>query len=628
MGVQRDMRDRSLSARKNGVLAEQVKLLVQTEQRLYRTRNELDRQLSRIRMLGDFALQSYGLESPAEIIGRAARVLLASFDLDEVTTALLDRGAEEVQVTRLSSTGKEVRRSEDVEVGRIDVACRVARPFLVTVDEDTEAARVEPWIGLISEGGLPPTSSDLLGQVVTCMPLRDAEDRLTGVVVACKRPEGRASYYKEIPGEEHTPFLQLLTSHLEHALQNSVLTSSLHERSSQLAKANEKLTASLETLERTQQQLLEVQKMEAIDRLAGGVAHDFNNLLTLILGHSHLLQTTLRADSKALEDVANIVNAGERAAGITSQLLAFSRKQMRTPVVVDLNALARNMGQMLGRLVGDHIRLELDPDPGVGSIRADRSQLEQTILNLVVNARDALPEGGVISIKTRPATGEDLRSEAADGSTGHVALIVEDDGQGMDAGTLGQIFEPFFTTKEVGHGTGMGLATVYGLVQQNEGSIHVTSEVGRGSCFTLVFPSSSEAPSLLGEERPERDDLQVRGTVLVVEDEEGVRALAARILRNGGFDVIAAADGQDAVERAAELDSPIDVLVTDVAMPRMDGIELANRLRLDKPDMQVVFMSGHALESINVPMGSERDSFIQKPFSPRVLVDHVRDALG
>ena len=209
-----------------------------------------------------------------------------------------------------------------------------------------------------------------------------------------------------------------------------------------------------------------------------------------------------------------------------------------------------------------------------------------------------------------------------------MALIVEDDGQGMDAGTLGQIFEPFFTTKEVGHGTGMGLATVYGLVQQNEGSIHVTSEVGRGSCFTLVFPSSSEAPSLLGEERPERDDLQVRGTVLVVEDEEGVRALAARILRNGGFDVIAAADGQDAVERAAELDSPIDVLVTDVAMPRMDGIELANRLRLDKPDMQVVFMSGHALESINVPMGSERDSFIQKPFSPRVLVDHVRDALG
>jgi PAS domain S-box-containing protein len=378
---------------------------------------------------------------------------------------------------------------------------------------------------------------------------------------------------------------------------------------------------------RLEQQLLQSQRMDAVGRLAGGVAHDFNNLLTVINGYCDFALQQIAASDPLRHDIEEIHRAGERAAELTRQLLAFSRRQVLQPKVVDLNAAVAGMGKMLERLIGEHIELATAPGPSLGRIMADPGQLEQVIVNLAVNARDAMPGGGKLLLETRNVELGEAYSEAHPyvEPKPYVMLSVSDTGPGMDAATRAQIFEPFFTTKE--HGTGLGLATVYGIVKQSGGSIEVYSEPGRGTTFKLYFPrTDGDAPA-----REQRAGAWAPGgseTVLVAEDEPRLRNLAVEILRRCGYEVLEAADGDEALRVCEGHKGPIHLVVTDVVMPKRSGRELAEQLALARPRTKVLYMSGYTDDAI-VRHGvlEEGVPFIGKPFSPDALARKVRDVL-
>ena len=377
-------------------------------------------------------------------------------------------------------------------------------------------------------------------------------------------------------------------------------------------------------------QLLRSQKMEAVGRLAGGVAHDFNNLLTVIRAHTDFLLLDLATDSPLVKEVENIRDAADRAARLTSQLLAFSRDQVLRPRVVDLNEIVVGMEKLLARILGEDVRIETEPAPELLPIRVDPGQLEQVVMNLAVNARDAMPEGGTLRLATAE---EEVDEETAASSPGlepgrHVRLTVADTGTGMDRETVDRIFEPFFTTKPGREGTGLGLATSYGIVKQSGGSIHVESEPGEGTTFVLRFPPAEGTPDETDSPRTEiLEKNHVTGTVLVVEDDSAVSRAARRILERAGLDVRTAADAETglAVLEAGD----VDLLLTDLVLPDMGGSELTERARKRFPDLPVVAMSGYAEGS----PGSRRDlppeiAFVQKPFSAESLVETVREQLA
>ena len=369
---------------------------------------------------------------------------------------------------------------------------------------------------------------------------------------------------------------------------------------------------------RLEEQLRHSQKMEAIGRLAGGVAHDFNNLLTVILGYGSLLLEQTPANDARYEPIRMIRTTAERAAALTRQLLAFSRKQLLMPVVLDLNTVITELAPMLRRLIGEDIRLVTDLADGLGAIKADRNQLEQILVNLVVNARDAMPTGGQLTIATRNE----------DAAAPRVVLTVRDTGHGMDEYTRAHLFEPFFTTKEVGKGTGLGLATVYGIVQQSGGEISVDSAPGAGATFCIALPrvESAEAAATIAPALPAQ--VQGRETVLVVEDEEMLRNLARIVLRKNGYTVLEAAHGADALSICQSHPGPIDLLMTDVVMPVLGGRELADRVALLRPDVKVLFVSGYTDDAIvrNGVM-AESVQFLHKPFTPATLLSKVREVL-
>jgi len=389
-----------------------------------------------------------------------------------------------------------------------------------------------------------------------------------------------------------------------------------------------------------QTQLRQAQKMEAIGRMAGGVAHDFNNLLTAVAGYAQLAREdldSLESSPTALHnlkrDLDAIQHASERATSITAQLLAFSRRQVLHPRVLDLGEVLGDMDKLVQRLVGEHIELRLTIDPDTPPIKADPVQIEQVLINLVLNARDALPEGGEIVIETAEVALEAGRSASYDDvAPGSYALLgVRDNGFGMDAETRAHIFEPFFTTKEEGKGTGLGLSTVYGIVKQTGGIIEVESQVGEGSTFKIYFPAAAEEPAAAREARPATAVApHARGseTILLVEDEEMVRVLATRILSSHGYLVLEAEDGEEALEVCRRHEGPIGLLITDVVMPGMNGRELADQLAAINPDAAVLFVSGYTGGAL-VEHGALRDgtNFLQKPFSPQHLVEKVREVL-
>jgi signal transduction histidine kinase/ActR/RegA family two-component response regulator len=367
------------------------------------------------------------------------------------------------------------------------------------------------------------------------------------------------------------------------------------------------------------ERLRQSQKMEAVGRLAGGIAHDFNNLLTVIGGYSQVLLGELESDHPARSDALAILKAAQRAEGLTRQLLTFSRKQVLAPEVLDLNGVVREADGLLRRVLGEDIDLKTDLDHRLPRILADPGQVEQIILNLAVNARDAMPRGGELRLVTARVEGSGPDEPAA-------LLEVHDTGHGMDDTTRERIFEPFFTTKDVGKGTGLGLATVHGIVEQSGGRIEVESEVGQGTVFRVFFPVSSDTAAPAGETRAPAAHGGTE-TILLVEDEAVLRGLAARILRGAGYLVLEAGDADEALSVSEAYPGVIDLLLTDVVMPRTSGHELVEMVTRQRLFARTLLMSGYAQELSGGPADLPSGGFLAKPFSPEGLLQAVRDAL-
>jgi two-component system, cell cycle sensor histidine kinase and response regulator CckA len=383
---------------------------------------------------------------------------------------------------------------------------------------------------------------------------------------------------------------------------------------------------------RLKNQLWRSQKMEAVGRLAGGVAHDFNNLLTVISGYSDLVLASLAVSDPRRKNVEEILKAGERAASLTRQLLAFSRRQVLAPQPLDLNAVVLNLDKMLRRLIGEDIEVLNVLAPDLWTVKADPGQIEQVLVNLAVNARDAMPEGGKLTIETGNAKidGQTARQHEPPMPAGdYVMLGVSDDGCGMDQETQNLIFEPFFTTKEEGKGTGLGLATVYGIVKQSGGFIWVYSEPGRGASFKIYLPRTDNEKEP-GSSAESKEMARVSGTetLLVVEDECAVRDLVCGVLESAGYAVLLASRGEEAIQIAKAHQTPIDLLLTDVVMPQMGGRELAKAIEIMDPKIKVVYMSGYAEKAI-VHQGILEPGavLIQKPFTPDALLRKIREVL-
>jgi signal transduction histidine kinase/ActR/RegA family two-component response regulator len=374
-----------------------------------------------------------------------------------------------------------------------------------------------------------------------------------------------------------------------------------------------------------EEQLRQAQKIEAIGRLAGGVAHDFNNVLTAIMGYADLLLDDFRIDDPRRQDLTEIKKAAERAAGLTRQLLAFSRKQVLQPVLLDLNAIVGGIDKLVRRLIGDEIEFTLEEAADLGKVIADPGQIEQVLINLAVNARDAMPEGGRLTLRTRnvtmtPADAQRLPPLAAGE---YVALEVADTGHGIPAEVAPHIFEPFFTTKPQGKGTGLGLATVYGIVKQSDGFIFVESVEQQGATFAIYLPRAAQPDA---SAMHSAGDAPAHPVVLLVEDEAAVRALAAGVLRRQGLTVLEAPTAKAALQ-LAENQNRIDLLLTDIVMPGGSGHELAQQLRRQRPGMKIVYMSGYSDEGVRQAAAAGGIPFVQKPFTTHALVKIVNEAL-
>jgi signal transduction histidine kinase len=418
---------------------------------------------------------------------------------------------------------------------------------------------------------------------------------------------------------------------------NEELEQRVEERTEALRKTNVSLEGEIserkqaeKDKERLESQLLQSQKMEAVGRLAGGVAHDFNNMLTVILGYAELARDQMKQDDPLLNYLTMIEKAAEHSRDITRQLLAFSRKQISEPKVIDLNHSLAYIEKTLARLIGEDVELVSSPGDNLWKIKIDPSQVDQILVNLAINARDAMPEGGRLTIRTRNLHLDEafLKTHVNIKSDEYVLLEVSDTGSGIDIDTLPHVFEPFFTTKETGKGTGLGLATVYGIVHQNNGIINVYSEPGQGTVFKIFFPRVLEEPE--GErEAAEVSAYKGRGTVLLVEDNDMVRDVTAQMLSRIGFSVIGTAKPDEALSLAGQKDTAIDLILTDMIMPAMSGKELCEKIRIVRPDAKVLFMSGYATEFISRSgMLDHGMHFIQKPFSEKDLGKKIKETIS
>lgn len=421
--------------------------------------------------------------------------------------------------------------------------------------------------------------------------------------------------------------------HMHLAKYNELLEREVEKRTQELVQANQELKNEIIERQRLEEQLRQSQKMEAVGRLAGGIAHDFNNLLTVINGYSDLLlQRRTSAHDDCRYELEQIKRAGERAASLTRQLLAFSRQQILQPRILDLNVVVSDIDKMLRRIIGEDIELVIRSQPGLGLVKADLGQMEQVIMNLAINSRDAMPQGGQLAIETANAyLDETYGRQHVDVIPGdYVLLAVSDTGIGMDAETVSHLFEPFFTTKEVGKGTGLGLATVYGIIAQSGGHLWVHSQPEQGTIFKIYLPQINEATiEVLQPSTTEAWLLQGVETILLVEDEASVRDFARGILEANGYTVLPACYGDEALTISQQHPEPIHLLLTDVIIPGgMSGCELAHRLILLRPELKVLYISGYTSDAIIRHGVLDSDTaFLQKPFTPHVLTRKVRKVL-
>jgi two-component system, cell cycle sensor histidine kinase and response regulator CckA len=377
---------------------------------------------------------------------------------------------------------------------------------------------------------------------------------------------------------------------------------------------------------RLQEQFLRSQRLEAVGQLTGGIAHDFNNMLTIILGYADATMESLGSNHPAYGQVDGIRKSADRASALARQLLAFSRRQVLQPRVLQINSVISDVEKLLMKLIGDEVELATDLDPEVGLVKADPGQIEQILMNLVINARDAMPRGGKITVTT--SNSQAMDTGARESHFPYVLLEVADTGHGMNEETLSHIFEPFFTTKEVGKGTGLGLATVYGIVKHSGGFIWAESRPGHGATFRILLPETSEALTDTDEIPP---ILRAGGgaeVVLVVEDEAELRELIAQTLRYRGYTVLEATNGADALRVLQECEDPIDVAIIDIVMPKMGGVALAEHIAICRPGTSIMFMSGYADDAILLKTGlNSTVQILQKPFEPSRLAEKIREIL-
>ena len=563
------------------------------EQALHEARTREARLESLVAISGDLSR----MQELDSLIGRIAEACGRLVNTDWVGFRLVD-GDELAMAGTLESSDLMVTPSLKIGSGLAGTVAASGRPLLVRDPADDprmlpEDAKEVRRFGARGFLGVPAKIGD----------------RVVGVLTfQTKREEGFSA--------EDMAIATAFASHAAIAVENRRLLLESRRAYDELAE--------------TQGQLEQVQKMDAIGRLAGGVAHDFNNLLTVILGRADILLRQLKPEDSMHRGIELIQRTAGRAADLTRQLLAFGRKQVLEPVVLDLSAVTMDMKDMLGRLIGEDIALLTTPTPGLGRVKADRGQIEQVIMNLSVNARDAMPQGGRLILETANVELDDeyVRRHVGARPGPHVMLAVSDTGTGIPREIQAHIFEPFFTTKEQGKGTGLGLATVYGIVKQSGGHVEVDSEPDKGTTFRIYLPQLDAAAITV--DRSPRPTAAAGGseTILLVEDEEGVRELARDILRASGYTVLEARNGPEALLLCERHQGPLDLLLTDVVMPRMSGRELAERLGPLRPDVSVLYMSGYTDDAVirHGVLGAGT-AFLQKPFAPAALVQRVRESL-
>jgi signal transduction histidine kinase len=411
---------------------------------------------------------------------------------------------------------------------------------------------------------------------------------------------------------------------------NEELEHRVAARTADYKKALEDLRSEMRRREELEQQLIQSQKMEAIGRLAGGVAHDFNNLLTVILGYGEMLRDHLQNDPVGSDYVAEVLRASERASALTNQLLAFSRRQDSVPRIVDLNDLVRNIDKMLRRIIGEDIRLDIKLTPSIPKIEVDPGQIDQVVMNLAVNSRDAMPAGGHLVIETgHVELNEEYAASHVTPVPGSYALLtVSDTGTGMDAATRAHIFEPFFTTKEQGKGTGLGLSIVYGIVKQNRGEILVYSEPGQGTVFKVYIPAARGSVQALPVAVKDTRQQEATGAILLVEDEDQVRNLTRAMLQRQGYRVFDFGSGAAALEFLRAESEQIDLLISDIVMPQLGGFDLAREVQTLRPGIRLLLMSGYTETSVLAQgLISPGTIFIHKPFTAAALREKVGEAL-
>jgi two-component system cell cycle sensor histidine kinase/response regulator CckA len=509
--------------------------------------------------------------------------------------------------TDASLVARELRALGDVESRRVESA-----------DEMREALR-EPWDLVLSDWAMPAFSAEAALEILK----EDGRD-VPFIIVSGSIGEETAA--KAMRAGARDFVLKDRLMRLAPAIERE-----LKERDERLERrrGQEALEQAEAGQRRAEEQLRESQKMEAIGRLAGGIAHDFNNLLSVILSYSSLAIAELPPGDPLREDLLEIEKAGKRAAALTRQLLAFSRRQVLQPKVVDLNNVIAGMSKMLERLIGEDVELAIHAHATDAKVLVDPGQIEQVVMNLAVNARDAMPQGGKLSVETRHVEHDEsfLRDHIGARPGPHVMLAVSDDGTGMDAETRARIFEPFFTTKEVGKGTGLGLSTVLGIIQQSGGTIYARSEPGVGTTFEIFLPLA-EGRETAGRPVPGPSNLRGTETVLLCEDDPPLRALVRSILRQYGYEVLEAQSGGDALLLCEQHPAEIHLLLTDVVMPRMSGRQLAERLAPLRPNMRVIYMSGYTEDAVIQHGVLDADvAFLQKPITPEALARKVRETL-